>query len=125
MTELEAQEFDPCFYAVSPLALRGDNAVLQWSIAAGAFGRTRTPFLQNSSGTANVFGPGITRCRQEDCGRCLVGFMPRGCAMYPCKARATHPAAYSESETARLYNTSLFHLHCTTIQQLCSRGRLA
>lgn len=125
MMELEAQEFDPCFYAVFPLALRGDNYVLQWSIAAGALSRTRTAFLQNSSERVKVFGPDITHYRQEDCGRCLVGFMPRGCAMYPCKARATHPAAYSESETARLYNTSLFHLHCTAIQQLCSRGRRA
>jgi len=41
----------------------------------------------------------------------------------PCKVGATHPVAYSESETARLYNTSLFHLHCTATQQLCSRGR--
>jgi hypothetical protein len=45
MMELEAQEFDPCFYAVSPLALRGDNSVLQWSTAAGALSRTITAFL--------------------------------------------------------------------------------
>jgi hypothetical protein len=60
MMELEAQEFDPCFYAVFPLALRGDNSVLQWFIAAGALSRTRTAFLKNSSERVKVFGPGIT-----------------------------------------------------------------
>jgi hypothetical protein len=89
------------------------------------FRSDKKAFLQNRSESVKVFDPGKPDFRQEVCGWCLVGAMPRGYAMYPCKACATHPVPYSESETARLYNTSLFHLHCTAIQQLYSRGRLA